>query len=173
MLTCEKRPNTFVIRSGWTCIWRATRAISPRTTPRGCWLTFGSVSSLVSFLALINNEIKAKDDSYKDNLRGLTNLVMLQFTNETTVVPAVSSHFGSLRPLPVNAAGGNPSHQIIPLRESQLYLEDWIGLKALDEAGKLSFGWCEGEHMQFSLDDAGGCWDKAVRRWVGSDRRGQ
>jgi palmitoyl-protein thioesterase len=73
----------------------------------------------------------------------------------------------------VNAAGGNPSHQIIPLRESQLYLEDWIGLKSLDEAGKLSFGWCDGEHMQFSLDDAGGCWDKAVRRWVGSDRRGQ
>lgn len=123
---------------------------------------------LPSFLAIINNEIESKDASYKDNLRSLSNFVMLQFSNETTVVPAVSSHFGSLRPLPIDATGGKPAHKVIPLRGSQLYLEDWIGLKALDEAGKLHYGWCDGEHMQFSLDDNGGCWDKAVRRWIGS-----
>ena len=39
---------------------------------------------------------------------------------------------------------------ILPLRESLLYVEDRIGLKALDEAGKLHFMDVEGDHLQFS-----------------------
>lgn len=118
-------------------------------------------------MALINNEIEEKKESFKQNLRNLSKFVMLQFTNETTVVPAVSSHFGSLKPLQAKAARGEPTHEVIPLRDSQLYLEDWIGLRGLDEADKLEFLWCNGSHMEFSLDEDGGCWDNAVRRWIG------
>lgn len=57
--------------------------------------------------------------------------------------------------------------ETVPLRDSQLYKEDWIGLKTLDERGGLEFGWCDGMHMQISLDK-GGCWDEAVSRWVGT-----
>ena len=39
---------------------------------------------------------------------------------------------------------------IVPLRESPLYLQDWIGLKALDERGALHFLEVEGDHLQFS-----------------------
>jgi palmitoyl-protein thioesterase len=42
--------------------------------------------------------------------------------------------------------------EMLPLRESQIYIEDWIGLKALDEAGKLVFLGVEGDHLQVSTD---------------------
>ena len=41
----------------------------------------------------------------------------------------------------------NPS-----LRETPLYTEDRIGLKTLDEAGKLHFLSVEGNHLEFSRD---------------------
>ena len=41
---------------------------------------------------------------------------------------------------------------ILPLRESPIYTEDRIGLKALDEAGKLIFMETEGDHLEFSTD---------------------
>ena len=42
--------------------------------------------------------------------------------------------------------------EILPLRESQIYLEDWIGLKKMDESGKLHFYDVPGDHLQVSLD---------------------
>ena len=41
------------------------------------------------------------------------------------------------------------SEEIVPLKESPIYTEDRIGLKALDEAGKLFFLETEGDHMEF------------------------
>ena len=34
------------------------------------------------------------------------------------------------------------------MQATRLYQEDWIGLRALDEAGKLAFGEAPGAHMQ-------------------------
>ena len=42
--------------------------------------------------------------------------------------------------------------EIVPLRSQRLYVEDWIGLRALDEQGRLLFEDCPGGHMDFSLD---------------------
>lgn len=38
------------------------------------------------------------------------------------------------------------------MRESDLYKEDWIGLKELDESGRLILGSVPGRHMNFSLE---------------------
>lgn len=51
---------------------------------------------------------------------------------------------------------------IIPMRLQPLYLEDWIGLRELDERGDISFETCQGEHMQL-----GDCWKDLVIKYVG------
>ena len=38
------------------------------------------------------------------------------------------------------------------LLETQLYKEDWIGLKTMDEAGKLHFYDIPGGHLQLSME---------------------
>ena len=38
---------------------------------------------------------------------------------------------------------------MLPLREQELYKEDYIGLRALDEAGKITFLEKDGKHMEF------------------------
>ena len=60
------------------------------------------------------------------------------------VEPRASSHFEFSPP--------GQADVILPLRESPLYTEDRIGLKALDEAGRLHFLAVEGNHLEFSRD---------------------
>ena len=40
----------------------------------------------------------------------------------------------------------------LTMEETALYQEDWIGLKQLQEGGRLVRGRCPGFHMQFTLD---------------------
>ena len=39
---------------------------------------------------------------------------------------------------------------LIPLREQAMYTEDWLGLRALDESGRLVMAECPGQHMWFT-----------------------
>ena len=39
---------------------------------------------------------------------------------------------------------------ILPLEQSPLYLEDWLGLQKLDSAGRLQQLSCIGDHLQFT-----------------------
>ena len=41
---------------------------------------------------------------------------------------------------------------MLAYNETALYIEDWIGLKTLDEAGKLYFLTSPGGHLQFTND---------------------
>jgi len=94
------------------------------------------------FLPDINNE-NSKNQQYKNNLISLNNLVLFEFSEDTVVVPKESEWFGYY-------ADGDLSH-IIPVQDQRIYKEDWIGLKTLDEKGKLQFLKCPGEHMQIDL----------------------
>ena len=58
------------------------------------------------------------------------------------VEPRESSHFEFYTP--------GQADVIFPLRESPLYTEDRIGLKTLDEAGRLVLMEVEGNHLEFS-----------------------
>ena len=40
--------------------------------------------------------------------------------------------------------------EILAYNETALYIEDWIGLKTLDETGKLDFLVSPGNHLQFT-----------------------
>eukprot|EP00198_Chlamydomonas_reinhardtii_P009607 XP_001698944.1 predicted protein [Chlamydomonas reinhardtii] len=95
------------------------------------------------FLPDINNERGpgARNPVYADNLASLARLVLFRFSEDITVVPRDSAWFSFF-----------DGERLVPLQEQPLYTEDWIGLKRLDQAGRLVFEEAPGQHMQFSLD---------------------
>ena len=52
----------------------------------------------------------------------------------------------------------------MPMRQQPLYVEDWIGLRTLDESGRVVLVSCDAEHMRLSLE----CWQPLVEKYVGS-----
>lgn len=90
-----------------------------------------------NFLADANNERILKNTSYADNIARLANFVMYMFEDDTVVIPKRTSWFEE-----VNGT------EIVPLRERELYKEDWLGLKRLDKKGGLHFRSITGEHME-------------------------
>ncbi|RDB24914.1 Palmitoyl-protein thioesterase 1 [Hypsizygus marmoreus] len=119
------------------------------------------------FLTSINNEVpESRNHTYASNLASLNKLVLVLFTEDKTAVPKESAWFGSeaepsLRfdeQEVITAA----DKTLIPMRHQPLYLEDWIGLRRLDEKGGVDFDACVGEHMQM-----GDCWERLVRKYVG------
>ena len=58
---------------------------------------------------------------------------------------------------------GKNETTVTPLRQSDIYREDWIGLKTLDKRGALVMDLCHGIHMQ--IDAA--CQMKVFGKYVG------
>ena len=121
------------------------------------------------FLPDINNELSERNATYVENFASLDALVLMLFDQDKTVVPKESAWFGS-EAVPDNvqedaqiAMSATTDKDIVPMRRQPLYLEDWIGLKALDERGAVILGTCNGEHMQLLRS----CWEPVVKTWVG------
>lgn len=93
-----------------------------------------------AFLADINNERPRKNPAYRRNVARLANLVLYMFDADTTVVPRQTSWFAEV----------NGSH-VVPLRRRRLYRDDWLGLRRLDEQGRLWFRSLPGDHMDIPL----------------------
>ncbi|KAI0301042.1 palmitoyl-protein thioesterase [Multifurca ochricompacta] len=131
------------------------------------------------FLTSINNEVQPalRNRTYAERLANLDNLILVLFAQDRTVVPKESSWFGSYAP-PEDSkkkkkngegiGGGGPDHAdeetTMPMRKQPLYIEDWIGLRTLDERGSVVLASCEGEHMHLSTE----CWQPFVKKYVGS-----
>jgi len=89
------------------------------------------------------------------------------FTEDKTVVPKESAWFGSEAIEDESRFYFSPGQHrlaksIVPMREQRLYIEDWIGLRELDEQGKVVLTLCNGEHMQI-----GGCWRDLIVEYTG------
>jgi len=96
------------------------------------------------FLTDINNEKSTKNPKYKQHLSSLNQFALFKFDLDTVVIPRASSWFGYYKE-------GSTSN-LLEMRQLPIYIEDWIGLKTLDEAGKLHLLDIPGEdHMQFKL----------------------
>lgn len=80
---------------------------------------------------------------------------MIKFDADTIVDPPESEHFGFFAP--------NDTKQIIKLEDSRLYKEDRLGLKKLDEDGKLIRITLPGDHLQITRD-----WfnEEIIRRYL-------
>jgi len=96
------------------------------------------------FLPDINNERKVKNSTYKENLVKLDNFVMVKFLLDTMVQPIESESFEFYK--------SGQDTEIVPLRESALYKEDWLGLQVLDKQKKLHFLEVNGDHLKFTDD---------------------
>ncbi|KAK3224965.1 hypothetical protein Dsin_004827 [Dipteronia sinensis] len=98
------------------------------------------------FLPKLNNELPdQKNSTYKERFSSLQNLVLIMFQNDTVLIPKETSWFGYY---PDGAF--NP---VIPPQQTPLYTEDWIGLKALDAAGRVKYISVAGGHLKISTDD--------------------
>lgn len=90
----------------------------------------------------LNNALPKKNATYKARVEQLDAFVMVQFTEDTVVFPRDSEWFGFFKP------GSFKERQT--LQQSQLYTEDWIGLKTLDSEHKLHFLAAPFDHLQFT-----------------------
>ncbi|KAF9957020.1 hypothetical protein BGZ72_002258 [Mortierella alpina] len=95
------------------------------------------------FLPDINNELVIKNSTYAKRLSSINKMVMFMFKDDITVKPKETAWFGF----------EDENGAIIDLEDQDQYKQDWLGLKTMDNAGKLVFDLLEGEHMQFSLED--------------------
>ncbi|KAF8749636.1 Alpha beta-hydrolase [Rhizoctonia solani] len=122
-----------------------------------------------TFLADINAEIPDTDQAlYKRNLVSLDALVLVLFSEDKTVVPKESGWFGSYRPVNLSEPDAMGDEDMVSMHQQPIYKDDRIGLRTLDEAGKIHFTTCEGPHMRISDD----CWKPLVLKFCG-DRRGE
>merc|ERR1712038_408773 len=94
------------------------------------------------FLSGINNAKESKNETYKDNLTKLHKLVLVKFNQDSVVDPRGTEWFGYYKP--------GQGKIMLPYNETTLYTEDWIGLKKLDEDGKIDFLSVEGDHLRFT-----------------------
>jgi len=95
-------------------------------------------------IADINNERATKNPLYKKNLISLNQLILFKFDLDTVVVPKDSEWFAFFPP--------NSTSVIIPMKQQPIYQEDWIGLKTLDQSGRLHLlDIPNADHMQFTI----------------------
>ncbi|RZC77681.1 hypothetical protein C5167_003579 [Papaver somniferum] len=98
------------------------------------------------FLPKLNNELpNQRNSTYKERFTSLQNLVLIMFQNDTILIPKETSWFGYYP----NGA----FDPILPPQETKLYIEDWIGLRTLDEAGKVRYLSLPGKHLEISQRD--------------------
>lgn len=93
-----------------------------------------------TFLADLNNE-KDHNEGYKTRFSSLEKVVLIMNEKDTVVTPPSSAWFEFY---------DGATNKVLPLKESKFYKEDYIGLRALDEAGKIKFVKLSGDHINFS-----------------------
>lgn len=115
-----------------------------------------------NFLADVNNERGLKNATYQRNLRRLNRFAMYLFADDTTMVPKESAWFSE-----VNTTTG----EVTKLQDRQLYKDDWLGLRALDEEKRLDFNVVDGKHMQLSEEILVNAFKKYFRTGFDTDVR--
>ncbi|EME47744.1 hypothetical protein DOTSEDRAFT_69626 [Dothistroma septosporum NZE10] len=128
-----------------------TDYVQSRVVPAQYYRTLNETTGLASdsylehsnFLADINNERATKNETYKQRIASLEKFVMFIFEDDTTVIPKESGWFAEVN---------STSEEVQPLRQRQIYKEDWIGLEKLDGKGGLVFRTTPGDHMQLEED---------------------
>ncbi|KAI4338786.1 hypothetical protein MLD38_023799 [Melastoma candidum] len=98
------------------------------------------------FLPKLNNEHAGhRNATYKERFSSLQNLVLIMFEQDKVLIPKETSLFGYYP--------DGTEDVVLPAQETKLYTEDWIGLKTLDEAGKVQYINVSGGHLDISEID--------------------
>lgn len=94
------------------------------------------------FLPSLNNEVTFDQQAY-DNFSSLNRVFLSMFAKDSMIYPAESALFHELQ------ADGS----IKPFNETDVYINDRIGLKKLYDEDRIVFHTFDGDHLQFSYDD--------------------
>lgn len=81
------------------------------------------------FLADLDNLRPTKNEQYKKNILNLENFVMSYSLIDTTLIPRETGYFSFY--------AENSVSQLVPLEDTDMYKQDWIGLRTLQESGRL------------------------------------
>jgi len=90
---------------------------------------YGEYLNVSSFLADINNEKPQKNSTYKQNIMSLNTILLVYSTAEDTVIPSTSPTFAFYKI--------GQDTEVIPLQNTDQYIQDWLGLQTLDKNKKL------------------------------------
>merc|ERR1711964_736690 len=96
------------------------------------------------WLADVNNERPEKNATYRENMMSLTNYVMVEAMSDSMVHPHVSEQHAYYK--------WGQMEETEQLKDTEGYKGDWIGLKSLDEAGRLAHITYKGDHLRWSRD---------------------
>lgn len=96
------------------------------------------------FLPYINNDLPSTNSSqFRDTLLKLDQIILIGGPDDGVITPWESSHFGYY----------NGTDDVIPCKQRKIYLEDRIGLKTLDEDGRLKLVTMAGvKHFDWHLN---------------------
>ena len=96
------------------------------------------------FLKMLNNDYEVKDQKIIDRFSALEKVKLIKAKRDSVIVPRESSWFEFY---------DNKGENIIPLKESDFYINDYIGLRKLDEEGKVQFVEIDQEHVLYNMKE--------------------
>jgi palmitoyl-protein thioesterase len=97
-----------------------------------------------TFLKMLNNEYEERDEDVYRRFSSLEKVKLIKSLGDTVITPRDSSWFEFY-----DKEGKN----IVPLEESDFYINDNIGLRKLNEEGKLTFTAFQEEHVLYNKDE--------------------
>jgi len=83
-----------------------------------------------TYLPDLNNERAIKNQTYKNNILNLKHFFLLYSQVDTTLVPKETGWFGYY--------ANNTVKEVLPMESFDFYKEDWIGMRTLNETGRLT-----------------------------------
>jgi len=107
------------------------------------------------FLADINNMRATKNATYRTNMASLNAFLAMYTSRDGIVIPNTSPWF--------QFYADNSMEEVVPLRQTDTYLGDWIGLQTLDKAGKLFTHQCNCSHQDYPRPDCKWAYDLYTR----------
>ncbi len=97
-----------------------------------------------TFLKMLNNENEERDEEIYRRFSSLEKVKLIKSLEDTVITPRDSSWFEFY-----DKEGKN----IVPLEQSDFYINDNIGLRKLNEEGKLFFTAFKEEHVLYNMDE--------------------
>ena len=97
-----------------------------------------------TFLKMLNNENEERDEEVYRRFSSLEKVKLIKSLGDTVITPRDSSWFEFY-----DEEGKN----IVPLEQSDFYINDNIGLRKLNEEGKLSFAAFKEEHVLYNMNE--------------------
>ena len=97
-----------------------------------------------TFLKMLNNENDVKDEEVYKRFSSLERVKLIKSKEDTVITPKDSSWFEFYDKNGV---------EIVPLELSDFYIDDYIGLRKLNEEGKVEFTEFAEEHVLYNIDE--------------------